>query len=39
MYHKHGKSFPANPMVLLIDIGEMEAHFGPFGDSINLDAI
>jgi hypothetical protein len=25
-------------MVLLGDIGQVEAHFGPFGDSINLNA-
>jgi hypothetical protein len=25
-------------MVLLGDIGQLEAHFGPFGDSINLKA-
>jgi hypothetical protein len=25
-------------MVLLGDIGQAEAHFGPFGDSINLEA-
>jgi hypothetical protein len=25
-------------MVLLGDIGQVEARFGPFGDSINLDA-
>jgi class 3 adenylate cyclase len=24
-------------MVLLGDIGQQEAHFGPFGDSVNLD--
>jgi hypothetical protein len=32
------KSFQAHPMVLLGRIGQVEAHFGPFGDSINLDA-
>jgi hypothetical protein len=26
-------------MVLLGDVGQVEAHFGPFGDSVNLDAI
>jgi hypothetical protein len=31
------KSIQAHPMVLLGDIGLMEARFGPFGDSINLD--
>jgi hypothetical protein len=25
-------------MELLGDVGEMEAQFGPFGDSVNLDA-
>jgi hypothetical protein len=25
-------------MVLSDDIGQVEAHFGPFGDSVNLDA-
>ena len=25
-------------MVLLRDVGQVEAHFGPFGDSVNLDA-
>jgi hypothetical protein len=25
-------------MDLLGDVGQMEAHFGPFGDSVNLDA-
>jgi hypothetical protein len=32
------KSFQAHPMVLLGDVGQVEAHFGPFGDSINLEA-
>jgi hypothetical protein len=26
-----------NPMVLLGDEAQLEAHFGPFGDSSNLD--
>jgi hypothetical protein len=30
------KSFLAHPMVHLGDIGELEARFGPFGDSVNL---
>jgi hypothetical protein len=30
------KSFQAHSMVLLGDVGQVEAHFGPFGDSINL---
>jgi len=25
-------------MVLLCDMGQVEARFGPFGDSVNLDA-
>ena len=25
-------------MVLVRDVGQVEAHFGPFGDSVNLDA-
>jgi hypothetical protein len=25
-------------MELLCDVGEMEAHFNPLGDSVNLDA-
>jgi hypothetical protein len=32
------KSFQAQLMVLLGDIGQVEANFGQFGDSINLDA-
>jgi hypothetical protein len=31
------KSFGTYPMVLLGDEAEVEAHFGPFGDSANLD--
>jgi hypothetical protein len=27
-----------HPMVLLCDVGQAETHFGPFGDSVNLDA-
>jgi hypothetical protein len=27
-----------NPMVHLGDEAQLEAHFGPFGDSVNLDA-
>jgi hypothetical protein len=30
--------FLAHPMVLLGDVGRVEAHFGPFGDNINLEA-
>jgi hypothetical protein len=32
------KSFQAHPIVLLGDISQVEACFGPFEDSINLDA-
>jgi hypothetical protein len=32
------KSFQAHPMVLLGDVGQVEARFGPFGDSINPEA-
>jgi hypothetical protein len=32
------KSFWTNPMVSLGDVAQLEARFGPFGDSANLDA-
>jgi hypothetical protein len=32
------KSFWTDPMVLQGDKALVEAHFGPFGDSANLDA-
>ena len=32
------KSFLTHPMVLLGDKAQVEAHFGPFGDSANLDS-
>jgi hypothetical protein len=32
------KSFQAHPMVLLGDIGQVEARFGPFAESVNLGA-
>ena len=32
------KSFWAQPMVLLRDVGQVETRFGPLGDSVNLDA-
>jgi hypothetical protein len=38
VYHGHGNHFGAHPMVLLGDIGQVEVRFGPFRDSINLDA-
>jgi hypothetical protein len=31
------KSFWPHPRDLLGDVGQMEAYFGPFGDSVNLD--
>jgi hypothetical protein len=30
--------FWMNPMVLLGDVDQVEAHFGPFRDSVNLSA-
>ena len=35
---KAQKSFWTHPMVLLGDMAQVEAHFGPFGDSAYLDA-
>ena len=35
---KDQKSFWTQPMVLLCDEAKLEAHYGPFGDSANLDA-
>ena len=32
------KSFWAHPMVLLANVGQEEARFDPFGDSVNLGA-
>ena len=32
------KSFWAHLMVLLGDVSDVEARFGPFGDSVNLNA-
>jgi hypothetical protein len=32
------KSFMMHPMVLLGDEAQVDARFGPFGDSANLDA-
>jgi hypothetical protein len=32
------KSFQAHPTVLLGDVGQVEAHFGPFRDIVNLSA-
>jgi hypothetical protein len=37
-YHRLRKSFWTHPMVLLGDVAQLEACFGPFGDSANLDA-
>jgi hypothetical protein len=36
-YQLAKKSFWRQPMVLLGDEDQMEAHFGPFGDSANLE--
>ena len=36
-YHRLRKSFWTHPMVLLGDEADVEAHFGLFGDSANLD--
>jgi hypothetical protein len=33
-----GSEIGANPRVLLSDIAQVEARFGLFGDSVNLDA-
>jgi len=41
VYAKHTKaqkSFWTHQMVLLGDEAHVEAHFGPFGDSANLDS-
>jgi hypothetical protein len=35
MLHGHGNLF-GRAMDLLGDVGQMEAHFGPFGDSVNF---
>jgi len=35
---KAQKSFLAQPMVLLRDVGQVETRFGPFGDGVNHDA-
>jgi hypothetical protein len=32
------EEFWAHPMEYLGDVGQLEAHFGPFGESVNLDA-
>jgi hypothetical protein len=31
------KSFWAHAMVVLVDVGQVEARFGQFGDSVKLD--
>jgi hypothetical protein len=38
MYHRLRKSFWTHPMVLLGDKAQVEAYFGTFGDSANLNA-
>jgi hypothetical protein len=37
-YHRLGNHFGHTQMVLLGDVGQVEAHFGLFGDSVNLGA-
>jgi hypothetical protein len=37
-YNRIPKSFWTHPMVLLGDEGQVDARFGLFGDSANLDA-
>jgi hypothetical protein len=32
------KSFRAHALVLLANVGQVEARFSPFGDSVNLSA-
>jgi hypothetical protein len=32
------ESFWMHPMELLGDVGKVEAHFGPFGDGVNVSA-
>jgi hypothetical protein len=32
------KSFWAHPMVVLVDVGQVEGRFDQFGDCVNLDA-
>ena len=32
------KSFWTHPMELLGDVGHVESHFGPFGDSVSVGA-
>jgi hypothetical protein len=31
------KSLWAHPMIVLVDVDQVEAHFGQFGNSVNLD--
>ena len=38
LYHRLRKSFWTHPMVTLGDEAQVEAHFGAFGDSADLDA-
>jgi hypothetical protein len=37
-YHRLRKRIERTRWELLGDVGHVEAHFGPFGDSANLDA-
>jgi hypothetical protein len=36
--HGFGNHFGVDPMVLLRDVSRVETHFGPLGDTVNLDA-
>jgi hypothetical protein len=38
MYHGLGNRFWVHPMVLLCNVCQVEACFGPFGDSVSLSA-
>jgi len=37
MYHRLGNVFGGHSTVVLVDVGQVEARFGQFGDSVNLD--
>jgi hypothetical protein len=36
MYHRLRESFWTHPMELLGDVGHVESHFDPFGDSVSV---
>jgi hypothetical protein len=38
MYHWLRNHFWLLPMELLSDVGHVESHFGPFGDSVSVSA-